>query len=34
VEENGGTAVVEDVPADELQSDLADLEELVRTSQG
>ncbi|WP_217615045.1 MetQ/NlpA family ABC transporter substrate-binding protein [Cellulomonas sp. GbtcB1] len=30
VEENGGTAVVEDVPADELQSDLADLEDLVR----
>jgi D-methionine transport system substrate-binding protein len=32
LEENGGTAVVEDVPAEELQSDLADLEELVRTS--
>jgi D-methionine transport system substrate-binding protein len=32
VEENGGTAVVEDVPADELQSDLADLEDLVRES--
>ena len=30
VEENGGTAVVEDVPAEELQSDLADLEDLVR----
>ncbi|MBB5472650.1 methionine ABC transporter substrate-binding protein [Cellulomonas hominis] len=32
LEENGGTAVVEDVPADELQSDLADLEDLVRES--
>jgi D-methionine transport system substrate-binding protein len=32
LEENGGTAVVEDVPADELQSDLADLEDLVRQS--
>lgn len=32
LEENGGTAVVEDVPAQELQADLADLEELVRTS--
>ncbi len=32
VEENGGTAVVEDVPAEELQSDLADLEDLVRES--
>ena len=30
VEENGGTAVVEEVPAEELQSDLADLEDLVR----
>jgi D-methionine transport system substrate-binding protein len=32
LEENGGTAVVEDVPADELQSDLADLEDLDRES--
>ncbi len=32
LEENGGTAVVEDVPADELQADLADLEDLVRAS--
>ncbi len=32
LEENGGTAVVEDVPADELQSDLSDLEDLVRES--
>jgi D-methionine transport system substrate-binding protein len=32
VEENGGTAVVEDVPAEELQRDLADLEDLVRES--
>jgi len=30
VEENGGTALVEDVPAEELQADLADLEDLVR----
>ncbi|MBD3781318.1 MAG: methionine ABC transporter substrate-binding protein [Micrococcales bacterium] len=30
IEENGGTAVVEDVPAEELRSDLADLEDLVR----
>jgi D-methionine transport system substrate-binding protein len=32
LEENGGTAVVEDVPAEELQSDLAELEDLVRES--
>ncbi len=30
VEENGGTAVIEDVPAEELQADLAELEDLVR----
>ncbi|RMI08889.1 MetQ/NlpA family ABC transporter substrate-binding protein [Cellulomonas triticagri] len=30
LEQNGGTAVIEDVPAEELQSDLADLEDLVR----
>jgi D-methionine transport system substrate-binding protein len=34
LEENGGTAVVEDVPAAELQSDLKGLEDLVRSSQG
>ena len=32
LEENGGTAVVEDVPAEELQSDLDELEDLVRES--
>jgi D-methionine transport system substrate-binding protein len=30
VEQNGGTAVVEDVPAEELREDLAELEDLVR----
>ena len=31
-EENGGTAITEVVPPEELQADLAELEELVRTS--
>lgn len=34
LEENGGTAVTEVVPAEDLQADLADLEALVRESQG
>ena len=34
IEENKGTAVTEIVPAEELQTDLAELEELVRTSAG
>lgn len=34
LDENKGTAVVEDVPAAELQDDLAGLEDLVRQSQG
>lgn len=34
LEENGGTAVTEVVPADGLQQDLAELETLVRDSQG
>ncbi|HEY0188918.1 MAG TPA: MetQ/NlpA family ABC transporter substrate-binding protein, partial [Cellulomonas sp.] len=33
LEENGGTAVVQDIPAAELQSDLADLEDLAREAQ-
>lgn len=34
LEENGGTAVTEVVPAEDLQADLADLEALVRDGQG
>ncbi len=32
LDENKGTAVAEDIPADELQSDLTELEDLVRSS--